>query len=65
MSDPKNKNKSRPSISVTGTTYVHLRAAHPSGSLAAFVDKAVAIALDDPAIAARLVAKCRQASVRS
>ena len=63
MSD--SKKKSRPSISVAGTIYDRLRAAHPSGGLAAFVDKVVVIALDDPAVAARVVAMCRQEGVRS
>lgn len=47
----------RYSISVSARTYDSLRA-KVSGSLAGFVDDLVETALDDPAILARLVAKC-------
>lgn len=48
----------RYSISVSSRTYDRLRA-KVSGSLAGFVDDALDMALDDPAILARLVARCR------
>lgn len=50
--------KQRYSISVSSTTYDRLRGA-VTGSLAGFVNNIVAAALDDPAILARVVAKCR------
>lgn len=52
------KKPQRYSISVSSTTYGRLRAA-VTGSLAGFVDGIVAAALDDPAILARVVARCR------
>ena len=51
------KKKQRYSISVSSRTYDRLRTA-VTGSLAGFVDNIVATALDDPAILARLVARC-------
>ena len=48
----------RYSISVSSRTYDRLRTAVP-GSLAAFVDNIVTTAFDDPAILARVVARCR------
>lgn len=50
----------RPSISVSGKTYARLRKALISGSVAGFVDDLIAHAIDDPAIAARVVALCKQ-----
>jgi len=47
----------RYSISVSSRTYDRLRTA-VTGSLAAFVDDIVTTALNDPAILARVVAKC-------
>ena len=47
----------RYSISVSSRTYDRLRTA-VGGSLAKFVDNIVTTALDDPAILARVVAKC-------
>ncbi len=52
------KKTQRYSISASSRTYDRLRAA-VTGSLAGFVDDMVATALDDPAIIARLAAKCR------
>ena len=52
------KKTQRYSISVSSRTYDRLRMA-VTGSLAAFVDDIVVTALDDPAILARVVAKCR------
>lgn len=49
----------RYSISVPAETYDRVRAAVP-GNLAAFVDDLVTSALDDPAILARVVSRCRQ-----
>jgi hypothetical protein len=43
---------------VTAGTYERLRG-EVDGSLAGFVDDIVASALDDPAILARLVTRCR------
>jgi hypothetical protein len=48
----------RYSISVSARTYDRLRT-KVNGSLAGFVDGVMETALDDPAILARLVAKCR------
>ena len=59
MTNSAKKIRSRPSISVTGAIYERLRAAYPSGSLAALVDDLVMAALDDPALAARVVEACR------
>lgn len=56
---PKAK-ENRCSISVTGKTYERLRAAVPHGDMARVIDEIVAAALDDPAVAARLVAQCRR-----
>ncbi len=50
----------RCSISVSGETYDRLRASVTSGSVASFVDEIVVTALDDPAIMARLVDRCRR-----
>jgi hypothetical protein len=58
MTDNAKKIRPRPSISVTGATYDRLRASY-SGSLGALIDDLVTIALDDPAIAARVVAACQ------
>jgi len=55
----------RPSISVSGRTYDRLRAARPSGGLAAYVEAIVTAALNDPAIAARVVDECRRADALS
>ena len=52
----------RPSISVTGAVYDRLRGAYPAGSMAAFIDELVASTLDDPAAAARVVARCWESS---
>lgn len=49
----------RYSISVSGKTYDLLRAKVPYGGVACFVDDLVTSALEDPAIMARLVDKCR------
>ncbi len=70
MSDdpPKKKkprNVNRPSISVSGKTYDRLRAAYPTGSLAALVDKWILSALDDPTTVARMAALSQQADVLS
>lgn len=51
------KKTSRYAISVSGRTYDRMRAVAP-GSLAEFVDDIVTSALDDPAILARVMAKC-------
>ena len=51
------KKMQRYSISVSAGTYDHLRTV-VTGSLAAFVDKIVVTALDDPSILARVVARC-------
>ena len=51
------KKMQRYSISVSSRTYDRLRSA-VTGSLAGFVDDLVATALDDPAILARVVARC-------
>ena len=51
------KKMQRYSISVSSRTYDRLRTA-VTGSLAAFVDDIVTTALNDPAILARVVAKC-------
>ena len=48
----------RYSISVSSKTYDRIRKKVP-GSLAGFVDDALASALEDPVTMARLVAKCR------
>ena len=53
------KKMQRYSISVSSRTYERLRA-KVSGSLAGFVDNIIASTLDDPAVLARVVAKCRQ-----
>jgi hypothetical protein len=54
----------RYSISVSGVIYDRLRISVYSRvtgeSLAAFIDDVVTSALDDPAIAARIVASCRR-----
>lgn len=55
MSDKKTQ---RYSISVSSRTYDRLRTV-VTGSLAGFVDDIVATAIDDPAILARVVARCR------
>ena len=69
MSDEKKtktrSRSTRPSISVTGKTYDRLRAAYPSGSLAAFVDDMIVATLKDPAACARLVALCQRSDVLS
>ena len=52
------KKTQRYSISVSSRTYDRLRTV-VAGSLASFVDDIVTTALDDPAILARVVAKCR------
>lgn len=49
----------RYSISVSGVVYDRLRSAIPRGNVTVFVEDAVASALDDPAIRARLVDQCR------
>jgi hypothetical protein len=54
----KNRSK-RYSISVTGRTYDRLRLTVASASLQKFVDGLITSALDDPAILARVVGKCR------
>ena len=59
------RNVNRPSISVSGKTYDRLRAAYPTGSLAALVDKWILTALDDPATAARMAALSQQTDVLS
>ena len=51
------KKMQRYSISVSSRTYDRLRTV-VGGSLASFVDNIVTTALDDPAILARVVAKC-------
>jgi hypothetical protein len=51
--------KQRYSISVTGRTYARLREFVASGSLPKFIDGLVVPVLDDPAVAARVLAKCR------
>ena len=51
------KKTQRYSISVSSRTYDRLRTA-VTGSLAGFVDDLVAATLDDPAILARVVARC-------
>ena len=51
------KKMQRYSISVSSRTYDRLRMA-VTGSLATFVGDIVVTALDDPAILARVVAKC-------
>ena len=52
------KKVQRYSISVSSKTYDRIRKKIP-GSLAGFVDDALASALEDPVTLARLVAKCR------
>ena len=52
------KKTQRYSISVSSRTYDRLRTA-VTGSLPAFVNDIVRTALDDPAILARVVARCR------
>lgn len=52
------KKMQRYSISVSSRTYDRLRTVVP-GSLATFVDDIVTTALNDPAILARVVARCR------
>jgi hypothetical protein len=49
----------RYSISVSGGTYDRLRGTVPYGGVSGFVDDILMAALDDPAILARLVGKCR------
>ena len=51
------KKTQRYSISVSARTYDRLRTV-VTGSLAAFVDDIVTTTLDDPAILARVVARC-------
>jgi len=60
MKKMKKHRMQRPSISVSGKTYARLRAAFPVGNVATFVDEVVAAALNDPAIAARVVDVCRE-----
>jgi len=55
----KRDRKPRYSISVAGPTYKRLRSAVPRGGVTGFVDDILTTALDDPAILARLVNKCR------
>ena len=50
---------SRYSISVSGGTYDRLRITMPQGGVSGLVDDILTEALDDPAILARLVNKCR------
>lgn len=55
---PKPKPK-RYSISISGPTYDRLRSSVTSTSTQKFVDGILASALDDPAILARLIERCR------
>jgi hypothetical protein len=62
MSKTKTKTKTKGnkhSISVSGRTYDRIRAAVGRGGVAGLVDDAVASALDDPSVAAGVVARCR------
>lgn len=53
--------RNRPSISVSGKTYARLREARPSGSVASLIEGLIVEALDDPAIASRVLAASREA----
>ena len=55
----KRSSSNRYSISVSGVFYDRLRTSIPRGNVTGFVEEAVASALDNPAIRARLVDQCR------
>ena len=61
----RNRHFTRPSISVSGKTYDRLRTAYPLGRMAPRVDDMIATALDDPEIAAGIIARIQQADAFS